>query len=248
MLERHVIEVAGPFLHLPPDAVRLAVADVPSHRISESGRDYLLAFLHEEICGILRPRPVAFEILLQIAVFQWIKEFEGQVLQLRLHFVETEAACQRGEEELGLRSDLPLLLGLHRVQCPHIVQAVRQLEYQYPYIVLNGAENVLEVVHLVLVPLGHRIHEECHVRSETRADFLNCVVSVLDHVVKQGGADNARVPLPHLPHDYHGDCKRVKDVGESAFPFLRPVRLLGQFISVFYQSACFLIVGVELGE
>ena len=107
---------------------------------------------------------------------------------------------------------------------------------------------MLEVVHLVLVPLGHRIHEECHVRAETPADFLDCVVSVFDHVVKQGGADNARIPLPHLPHDYHSDCKRVKDVGESAFPFLRPVRLLGQFISVFYQSACFLIVGVELGE
>ena len=232
VLERNVVEVATALLHLPPDREGLPVPHAPADVTAHFAADEIPALVHKGVQRHFRALTVLFQEFLDPLVFQGIQELEGQILQFGLDLEQAQTAGQRREEELRLGRYLPLLLGLQARECPHVVQAVGELQEKHPHVALDRAQDVLEIVHLPLVRLGHRRDQEGHVVPETVADFLDGMGRVLHDVVQQGGGDDRRPLLPHLLHDHERHGQRMQDVRQAAVPCLRGVRLLCQLEGV----------------
>ena len=164
-----------------------------------------------------------------------IEEAEGQGFEFGFDLVETEPAGQRGEEELRLGGDFPLLLRPHRLKRAHIVEPVGEFEDEDADIAFDGFEDVLEVVDLGFVGLGDGPDEEGDVRSEPLSDLFDRMVRVFDDVVQQGGGDDRGVPLTHLPRDDERHGKRVQDIGLPALAGLARMRLLRQPVGILHQ-------------
>ena len=91
---------------------------------------------------------VAGDVVLHLGILIGLAVAEAEVLELGLHLIESEAVGQGRVEVVGLRSDLQLLVGEHRLQGAHVVKAVGQLEQQGTDIVVDGLQHLLVVVHL----------------------------------------------------------------------------------------------------
>lgn len=232
VLERNVVEVATALLHLPPDREGLPVPNAPADVAAHLAADEIPALVHKGVQRHFRALTVLFQEFLDPLVFQGIQELEGQVLQFGLDLEEPEATGQRREEELRLGRDLPLLLGPEAGKGPHIVQPVGELQQKHPYIALDGTQDVLEIVHLILVGLGDRGDQEGDVVAETVADFPDRMGRVLHDVVQQGGRNDRGTLLPHFLHDHERHGQRMQDVRQAAVPRLRGVRFLRQLEGV----------------
>ena len=236
MLEGHVSEIAVAFLHVPPDAVGLAVADVQpgvDPFLGQDGRDAVLEGIHRRGGALF----VLLELLADDLIFPRAAELEGKVLELRLDTVQAQASGQGRIEEVGLAGDLHLLVRPHPLQGAHIVQAVAELDEQGPDIVMDGIEDLLVIVHLLgvgiflFLALGDRVHEESDVVSELRADVLYGIRRVLHDVVEEGGDHGVGIQFKLLRGDLrHGD--RMDDVRLPGLALLALVGLGRQGIGV----------------
>ena len=63
---------------------------------------------------------------------------EAEVFQFSLDGEKSEAVSQRCVEEGGLTCDLKLLVGLHRAERAHVVQAVGDLDEDYTGIITDS--------------------------------------------------------------------------------------------------------------
>ena len=123
--------------------------------------------------------------------------FEREVLQFCLYGEEPQAVGQRSVDVERFAGDLILLVGRHRAQRAHIVQAVGHLYEHHAYILRHRKQQLAEILGLgrglvaedAARNLGEPLHELGDFLAEILLDILYGVVRILHHVVEQCGAD-----------------------------------------------------------
>ncbi len=71
--------------------------------------------------------------------------FEAEVFQLGLYGEQSQAVCQWGVYVEGFPGDFVLLVGGHRAECAHVVQAVGHLYQHHPDVFRHCKEQFAEI-------------------------------------------------------------------------------------------------------
>ncbi len=157
--------------------------------------------------------------LLDLRVAPGMEGGEGQVLELPLDVLDSEAVGQRGVDVEGLLGAALLLPLGHGRDGLHVVEPVGQLDQQDPGILGHGHQHLahggrllgLAGVEADPVQLGDAVDDGRHVGPELRLDLRQAEAGVLDRVVEQGGRDGDVVEAQ--PGQDGGHRQRVGDVG-----------------------------------
>ena len=147
----------------------------------------------EFVAALLAGGNLVFDAL----VFGGMVVLEAQVLQFGLDGIQTQAVCQRSVDVKRLAGNLVLLVGGHRREGAHVVQAVGHLDEHHADVLAHGEQQFAEVLGLqrslvaedAARDLGETVHDACYLGAELCFDILDGVVGVLDYVVQQSGAD-----------------------------------------------------------
>ena len=124
-------------LHLTPD--REASLDTRLHLVAEAHRvKACLQWCSEAMEEILTTSFALLHLALDLCIGIGVLVAEAEVLQLGLDGEEPEAVGQRCVEEGGLTCDLKLLVGLHRAERAHVVQAVGDLDEDHTGIITDS--------------------------------------------------------------------------------------------------------------
>src|SRR6266508_192546 len=214
-----LVELHVELAHLPPD--RVDVLHAPRHvraleaRLLELGADDVDDLLDEplllarddgdlpaEVRPVLRPQVL-----------------EREVLELALDPLDAEPVRERRVDVERLAGDPLLRLGLHRVERPHVVGPVGELDEQDADVLRHRDDHLAEVLGLLLL-LGVRgrelgelrdaVDEVRDLRAEQLGDLLLRREGVLDRVVEEPGDDGRFVEL-QLREDAC-DLERVDEV------------------------------------
>ena len=156
---------------------------------------------------------------------------DGEILQLLLDGANAEPMRDGSVNfERFQRRIAPLLLRLE-IQCPHIVQPVRQLDDDHTDILRHRQQHLADILRLLfllggkrhLAELCHAIHKVGDGLAEFRGDILKGFVRILHHIMQERG-DYRFLIHPHLREDTrHAD--RVDDIGLAGIAVLPLVRL-----------------------
>ena len=76
-------------------------------------------------------------------------EAQVQILELRLHCVETQAVSEGRIKINGFRSYFKLLVSWHAVECTHVMQPVRQLDEDHPDVFRKGEQHLTKILSLL---------------------------------------------------------------------------------------------------
>ncbi len=148
---------------------------------------------------------------------------EGEVFEFLLYFEQAETVCQRRVYVQRLTGYLVLLLGAHRAEGAHVVEAVGHLDEHHADVGRHGQEQLAEILGLqrgLVAEYPSRnfrqpLHYVGYLVSESGCDVVPRIVGVLDHVVEQRGADGGGTQ-PEFRDDYPRHGYRVHDVRLSA--------------------------------
>ncbi len=144
---------------------------------------------------------------------------EGEVLELPLDRVDTEAVRERRVDLKRLARFLELLLLPEVLDRPHVVQTIRKLDHDDAAILRHRDDHLSVVLSLRLFPalepdarqLRDALGERGDLLAELRADVLDGGVRVLDDVVKKRGR-NRGVVLLELGEDPSNSERMVDEV------------------------------------
>ena len=127
-----------------------------------------------------------FEVLFRIAIT------EAEVFQFRLYGIQPQPVSERCEQIEGFARNLHLLVARHGGHGPHVVQPVRNLDEDYPYVVRKGKQYLAEVSGLLggvgihhSGHLGQAVYHVGDLLPEDGFDLFHRVGGILHHVVKQ---------------------------------------------------------------
>ena len=124
-------------LHLTPD--REASLDTCLHLVAEAHRvKACLQWRSEAMEEILTTSFALLDLALDLCVGLRVLVAEAEVFQFSLDGEEPEAVSQWCVEEGGLTCDLKLLVGLHRAERAHVVQAVGDLDEDHTGIITDS--------------------------------------------------------------------------------------------------------------
>ena len=124
-------------LHLTPD--REASLDTCLHLVAEAHRvKACLQWCSEAMEEILTTSFALLHLALDLCIGIGVLVAEAEVFQFSLDGEKSEAVSQRCVEEGGLTCDLKLLVGLHRAERAHVVQAVGDLDEDHTGIITDG--------------------------------------------------------------------------------------------------------------
>ena len=139
---------------------------------------------------------------------------ETQVLQFGLYLEQPQTVGQRCVDVERLAGNLVLLVGRHRPQSAHVVQAVGHLYEHHADILRHGQQQFAEILCLCrsLVAedtarnLSKPFHQLGYLLAEVLLNVLHRIVGVLHHVVQQsgtyGGGAKADFLTGNLGHGY----------------------------------------------
>lgn len=168
-------------------------------------------------------------------IFPGVLIFEAQILQLGLYGEETEAVGEGGVDIEGLAGNLILLVGGHRAEGAHVVEAVGHLDEHHSDVLAHGEEEFAEILGLCrsLVAkdtarnLGQTLDYAGNLTSEVLLYVLDGIFGVLDDIVEQRGAyrrgAEAYLLRGNLGHGYGVDDIRLARAAPDAL-----VGLLGE--------------------
>ena len=88
------------------------------------------------------------QFLLDHRVLFWLPIAQAQILELAFDRVQPKRWAKRRIHEIGLAGNLELLLPLHAVQRPHVVQPVGNLDEDDPDVVAQREQHLPEVLRL----------------------------------------------------------------------------------------------------
>ena len=88
------------------------------------------------------------QFVLDSGIFLRMLVLEREVLQFRLHLVESKAVGQRRIDVQRLTGNLVLFVGRLRLQCAHVVQTVANLDEDDADILAHREQQLLEVLGL----------------------------------------------------------------------------------------------------
>ena len=152
--------------------------------------------------------------------------FEAQVFKLHLDAVDAEPVGDRRIDVERLTGDAFLLVGRHRAERLHVVQAIRQLDEDDTNVLDHRQHHLAETfclglgpaVELDLVQLAHAVNDERDVFTELRSDLFERCLGVFDDIVQDRGTDG--LPVEVHVRQFLGDRDRVSDVWLARFPGL----------------------------
>ena len=124
------------------------------------------------------------------------------------------------------------------------MKAVRELDDEYANVGTHGDKEAEEIVLCLgeigidvahagadVAELGHAINEKSHIFAKFIFDVLECNISILDGIVKDGGDNGVFVHAP-IFDDFH-DRERMRNIRVSAFTELAFMSLGGEVNSFF---------------
>ena len=172
-------------------------------------------FLDEAVAGALALAHLGLELVVRLGV----GELEVQILQLALYSIETQPVRQRRVQIECFGSNFELLVARHRVEGPHVVQAVGDFDEDDAHVLAQREQHFAEVLGLLAGAvleharnLGEAVDDAGHLGAELALDVGNLGGRVLHHVVQQGGHDAGGAEADFL-HRNLGHGQRVQDVG-----------------------------------
>ena len=148
-----------------------------------------------------------------------IQHAEGQILKLFAHPLHPHAARKRRIDVHGFARFLDLLFRLHRLDRPHVVQTVGQLDEDHTQIFGHGHEQLAEILGLFgfgagkleIGQLGHPINQHRHLVTKANSYFGIGGFGVFDGVVQKRGDDRRIVKL--LFSQNRGNSDRMREIG-----------------------------------
>ena len=160
-----------------------------------------------------------------------LEDLEREVLQLPLDLPDPEALRERGVDLHRLAGDPLLLLRRQRVERPHVVEPVGELDEDDPDVLRHRQEHLPDVLGLLLLvavgaelrQLRDAVDEVGDLGAEPLLEVLEAVLRVLGDVVQERGLDRDRVDA-ELGGDL-GRGDRVGDVRLAGRPHLAGVGL-----------------------
>ena len=185
-----------------------------------------------------RPLDVAFaalasrvEELGELAEALRLEHLEREVLELPLHLPDAEPFGERRVDLHGLASDADLLLRGQRVERPHVVQPVRELDQDDPDVLGHREQHLADVLGLLLLvavgaearQLGDAVDELRDLRPEALLDVAERELGVLGDIVEERRLDRDRIDAELRDDLGRGD--RVRDVRLAGGATLALVRL-----------------------
>ena len=170
------------------------------------------------------------DLLYQGPVVLRLQVLESEILQLGLDAGHTKPVGERGVDLARLGGDPYPLLRRQRIERPHVVEPVGQLDDDDPRILGDRQQQLAVVLDLLLRrgaegeagDLGEAVHQPRHFGTEFPGDVLGTDVRVFDHVVQQGRADRGGVE--ELFHQSLGDGDRMLNEVLARHPLLTPMR------------------------
>ena len=146
-----------------------------------------------------------------------MERLEGEILELPLQRVDTEAMCERRVDLERLAGFLCLLLLAEILDRPHVVEAIGELDENDADVLRHRDDHLPIVLGLGLLTaleadpreLRDTLDEQGDVEAELRAELLDVGVGVLDDVVKESRRDRLLVEVK-LGAD-PGHAERVMD-------------------------------------
>ena len=162
---------------------------------------------------------------------RWVQMGERQFFQLGRDRVDADGPSQGRIDFQRFAADPLALLRLHELERAHVVQAIRQLDQQHPYVAADGQDKLSQVLGLTRMfglkfqpaQLGHALDQDRDLFSEHAGDVVARRRRVLDHVMQQGGDDGGGVEL--VVGQYARDLNRVGEIGIARGSQLRTVHL-----------------------
>ena len=150
---------------------------------------------------VLALDPLLADELLDLLVLARMEHLEGEVLELPLDRVDSQAMRERRVDLERLARLAELLLLRHRPERPHVVEAVGELDQDDPHVRGHRDHHLPVVLGLALVPalerdagqLRHPVDEMGDRLAEALLDLLEARARVLDGVVQERGAEGLGV-------------------------------------------------------
>ena len=182
---------------------------------------------------ITRRRPLGYQSLDLLEDFG-IEGGEGQILQLPFHRVHTEPMGQRSINLERLARLLLLLLGRHKAQGAHVVQAIGEFDDQHANVARHSHHHLAHGLSRRgfavgdPVQLGHAIDKVCHLVAKVLPQLVQGVAGVLHGVVEQGSTEGWHRHA-QLGKD-GGHRQRMGDVGVTGATLLIPVEIRGRLV------------------
>ena len=210
-------------------------------------RPYLL---HYSLDGFFAFFLALVDLFRQIVVSLGFQELEGDILQLHLHGVYTQSGCQRSVYVQSFPALFYYLVVGHIVDGPQVMEPVRKLYYQHPYILGHGQEHLSQIFGLTFLlalelegaQLGHAVYQQPHFFAEFRYQLFFGIFRILHHVVKESCYYGLLVHSQISQYLRHRH--RVYQIRFSRLSQLSAVHLLSHIISSPYQLD--IIVWIEL--
>ncbi len=225
----HLREREVLFVHLVVDRKDVLLA--AGYRGLDSGRGQALLERLEDL--VHHRAPVAagrLDGFREDLVAERIEVRERELLQLAVEAVQAQPVGDRGVDLDRLARDAPARLRVDRLERPHVVQPVGELDQDDAHVARHREQHLAEVLGLGVglgleldaVELGQAVHEFRDGLAEALGDLLLGDLGVLHHVVQQRRHHRLGVELP--VGDDLGDRDRVRDVGMAALAELPLVR------------------------
>ena len=161
---------------------------------------------------------------------------QRQIFQFGLDPRDPQPVRQGGIDVQRLLGDEAPFRVRQRVQRPHVVQPIRQLDENHPDVLGHRQDHLPDILGLGLFTgaegnpgqLGHPVHHRRHLGAEELLDLGQRGVGVLHRVVEQAGGDGARVQAQL--GENAGDFERMREVGLARDALLPLVGLRGEHI------------------
>ena len=165
-----------------------------------------------------------------------VEGLEAEVFELELDRIHAEPVRDRRVDVERLARDAPLLLDGQRLDRPHVVRPIRELDEDDAQILRHREQHLAEALGLRLgraveaqmVDLADAVDEQRDVVAEPLLDLGQRARRVLDDVVQQRRLDRAGVEVQ--PGQYFGYGDRMGDVGIAVAPLLALVSLGAELV------------------
>ena len=179
--------------------------------------------------------------LVNLFVADRIDVGERQILELAAHLAHAETMRQRGINLQRLFGDLHLPLGRERLQRPHVMQAVGQLDQHHADVVDHRQHHFADVFRLRLlargkvdaIDLGDAFDDVRHLLAKFFSDLLGGYRGVFHRVVQQTGGDGGSIQ-PHFRQD-DGNFQGVNQVGLAGLARLAAVIFQRELVGAAYH-------------
>ena len=178
---------------------------------------------------------LAFQTVYNFLVANRIQTLQGKILQLPFDLLHAQSVGNRCINLHGFQRFGALLLHSHKLNRPHIVQTIRQLNQDDTDILCHGNQHFAEILHLFLLlgivqlsQTGDTIHQVSNRFAELFRNLVILEVGILHTVMQQSGTDGIRIQTHFNNNSRYRN--RVDDIRVTIFAFLTRMRGIGTLI------------------